>query len=233
MVRVYVIHCPLWCPERRPIIEENLSKRGFTDVVWVTGYPAKHPFVLWLWKRLGKHLGPPGISGLVKHLEAMRMFVNDPTSENSAIFCDDDCLFVKNWKEALEKIPDNFPFVNLSVGINFHILPDGNPRIIETNNGGCEAMLKSKEFCKFLLQNVDARCGMDHVYKAIMKYMNLPLICIPIVQQTSLLGEQIICENNESVPYHLNWFDFINNFKRTGISYEELCNESGIIRESS
>ena len=233
MVRVYVIHCPLWAPERRPMIEENLNKRGFTDVVWVTSYPAKHPFVLWLWERLGKHLGPPGISGLVKHLEAMRLFINDPTSEDGAIFCDDDCLFVKNWKEALEQIPPNFPFVNLSVGVNFNILPDGKPINLGINNGGCEAMWKSKEFCGFLLQNIDARCGMDHVYGAMMRYLNVPLICIPIIQQTSLLVDQIKAENNESVPYHLSWFEFVNEFKPTGISYEDLWNESGIARESA
>ena len=74
---------------------------------------------------------------------------------------------------------------------------------------------------------------MDHVYGAMMRYLNVPLICIPIIQQTSLLVDQIKAENNESVPYHLSWFEFVNEFKPTGISYEDLWNESGIARESA
>jgi hypothetical protein len=233
MTRIYVAHCPSYCPERRPVLEENLKSRGFKDVVWVTGYPANHPFVQWLQKRLGGHLTYGGISGLVKHLEAMRMFINDPTAPDGAIFCDDDSLFVKNWEEAIRQIPPNFPYVNLSVGVNFHFLPDAKPRQILYNNGGCDAMWKSKEFCRYVLDNIDARAGMDHVYFGMMNYLGHPTVCIPITQQTSLItGKAATPHDNDFVKYQ-EWDYFVRNFKPTGVSYEALWNESGIARDDA
>lgn len=233
MTRIYVAHCPSYCPERRPVLEENLKSRGFKDVIWVTGYPASHPFVQWLQKRLGGHLNYGGISGLVKHLEAMRMFINDPTSPDGAIFCDDDALFVKNWEDAIRQIPPNFPYVNLSVGVNFHFLPDAKPRQILYNNGGCDAMWKSKEFCKYVLANIDARAGMDHVYFGMMNHLGHPTICVPVTQQTSLLtGKKSTSYDNDFKEFE-SWKTFVTNFKPTGVSYEELWNESGIARDDS
>jgi|LakMenE01Jun11ns_1017448.scaffolds.fasta_scaffold9959611_16 hypothetical protein len=233
MTRIYVIHCPAYCPERRPIIENNLISRGFKDIVWVTGYPASHPFVKWLQKRLGGHLNYGSISGLVKHLEAMRMFIDDPNSPDGAIFCDDDSLFVKNWQEAIDKIPPNFPYINLSVGVNFHFLPDAIPREITFNNGGCDTMWKSKEFCRYVLQNIDARAGMDHVYFGMMRHLGLKTICIPVAQQTSLLtGKASTSYDNDFTPFQ-HWHIFVNNFKPTGVCYEELWNESGLTRDDS
>lgn len=231
MVRLYVTHCPAWAPERRTILEQNLKSRGFKDVVWVTSYPASHPFVRWIRERLGKHFCTGRMSGFVKHMEAMEMFVNDPSSEDGAIFCDDDCLFIKDWESALKQIPPGYPFVNLSVGVNWHILPDGKPRDLGGNNGGCEAIWKSKQFCKLLLDNTDARSGLDHVYGAMIKYIGYPLVCIPIAQQTSLLCEnkfEIIKDEIEPIQ---DWQEYLRNFKPTGLKWQDLKNESGLARE--
>jgi hypothetical protein len=233
MTRIYVIHCPAYCPERRPIIEQNLKSRGFEEIVWVTGYPASHPFVRWMHTRLGRYLNYGSISGLVKHLEAMKMFIEDPNAPEGAIFCDDDSLFVKNWRDAIQQIPPNFPYVNLSVGVNFHFLPDAQARQIVYNNGGCDAMWKSKDFCKFVLENIDARMGMDHVYFGMMTYLGHPTICIPIAQQTSLLtGKAATPHDNDCVKYQ-DWNYFVRNFKPTGISYEDLWNESKLTRDDT
>ena len=233
MVRVYVAHCPVYCPDRRPIIEQNLKSRGFTDIVWVTSYPVSHPIVPWLHKRLGGHLTLGGISCLIKHLEAMRMFILDTKSPDGAIFCDDDTLFIRNWRDALLHIRPNWPYVNLSVGVNFHYLPDAKPRVIQLNNGGNEAHWKSKEFCKFVLANVDARAGMDHVHMGMMNHLRVPCICVPVAQQTSLLCGKASTSHDHEFTIYEPWYIFVQQLKPTGISYEDLWNESGIAREDA
>jgi hypothetical protein len=74
-MRVYVKHCPNSCPQRRKLIEDHLTSRGFTDVKWITDYPRNHPFVVWLHRRLGKELSSSNISGVVKQLEACKDLV--------------------------------------------------------------------------------------------------------------------------------------------------------------
>jgi len=48
MPKLYVLHCPVACGHRRPVLEEHLKNRGFTDVEWITEYAADHPYVKWL-----------------------------------------------------------------------------------------------------------------------------------------------------------------------------------------
>jgi hypothetical protein len=224
MVRAYVAHCPSWEPERRPFLEENLKWTGFDDVVWVTTYPANDPFVLWLTQELGNYLSKEGISGLVKHLEMAKMFIDDPAygEDDGAIFCDDDVVFTKNWKSAVEQIPAGFPFVNLSVGIHYNLLPNGQPLQLGANNGGCEVFWATKKFCRIFLDNVDARVGADHVFCGLLKYVGIPLYCIPVAQQTSpLIGRRPV-DPASYKDYELNWFEFVKQFKPTGLVYEEL-----------
>lgn len=230
-MRLYVKHCPNACPGRRPILEQHLEERGFTDVKWITGYPVTHPFVQWLHKRLGQHLSPSGISGLVKNLESCKALADDPTLD-SALFCDDDAVFIKDWETKMQ-IPPEIPFVNMSVGVNFQILPDGRLRHIQ-NNGGCEVIWMTKEFARIVIKNVDARSGIDHVYFAILRMLGYPLLCSPIAQQTSLLEPKTSALDN--VPQYQpleSWVDFINNFKPTGLDYTALWNESGYTRDDS
>jgi hypothetical protein len=228
-MKLYVKHCPLACPERRPVLEQHLKDRGFTDVTWITGYPVNHPFVQWLHVRLGKYLSPSCISGLVKNLESCKALVDDPSVE-SALFCDDDAVFIKDWASKMH-IPEGIPFVNVSVGVQFHVMPNGNIQQIN-NNGGCEVIWMTKDFARFVIQNVDARSGIDHVYFAIVRFLGFPLLCSPIAQQTSLLEpKKSSLEHGEKYQPPESWFDFVSNFKPTGLDYIQLWNESGIARE--
>jgi hypothetical protein len=225
-MRLYVKHCPLNCADRRPILEQHLKDRGLTDVKWITGYPADHPFVQWLYVRLDKYCPPTLISGIVKSFVALEDFVNDPTID-SALFCDDDVVFIKDWKEKMQ-IPVGIPFVNMSIGVNFNILPDGRPRQLQ-NNGGCELVWLTKDFARFILKNVDSRESMDHVIFAMVRFLGFPLVCSPIAQQTSLLTKKSSLDHN--LKNTGDWIDYVLNFKPTGLDYTELWNESGIIRE--
>ena len=227
-MRLYVKHCPVTCAERRPILEQHLKDRGFTDVKWITGYPADHPFVQWLYLDLEKYCNTSLISGLVKSFEAFEDLVNDPTID-SAMFCDDDAVFIKDWETKMQ-IPEGFPFVNMSVGVNFHIIPDGRIQEIN-NNGGCEVVWLTKDFARFMLQNVDSRQGGDIVKHAMVRFLGFPLVCSPIAQQTSILAPKSSTLKHDSKNTE-DWKDYILNFKPTGLSYEELCNRSGLRKEN-
>ena len=192
-MRLYVKHCPVSAPERHIFLEEHLKSRGFTDVVWITGYSKTHPFVMWLHNRLG----------------------------NEAIFCDDDAVFIKEWKDKLQ-IPIGIPFLNICVGTNFEILPDGKLRNLR-NNGGCEAAWMTKDFARILLQNVDGRSASDQVTFGILISLDLPLLCSPVAQQTSILNPKTSTLNLTQT----NWREFLTNFKRTGLVYSELWKEYG------
>jgi len=215
---MYVKHCPVSCPERKQKVSRHLQYRGVTDLVWITEFPKDDPYVVWFHNKLKISCNIAFTSGLVKTLESLRHFVQ--SDKKSAFFVDDDVVLIKDWRK--HPIP-NLPFVNMSVGVNFGILPDGNPRMIG-NNGGCEMTYITREFAKLILDNVDVRQTIDIVIHALVNYSKFPLVCVPVAQQTSLLEPKTSSLGNSGI---LNWIDFVNNFKPTGVRYEDLRNESG------
>lgn len=224
MPKLFITHCPDTCGYRRPSLEKHLDARGFTDVEWLTDYGSEHPYVQWMHKRLGGKGSPAHVSGLVKGLEMFRRIVHDKSSEKWFWRGDDDIRFIKNWNK-VQHVPDErLIYVNLSVGVNFHILPDGKPQYIG-NNGGAELACFTREFAQLILDNLDTRQSGDILIHALLRHAGHPLVCVPIAQQTSLLEPK---NSSLAVDTTLqNWVDFIQNFKPTGVRYEELRNESG------
>lgn len=219
MPKLYIIHCPVSCGQRRPVLEEHLKKRGFTDVEWVTDYSAEHPYVKWLHKRLGGTLSH--ISGLVKGMEMYRKVLRDKGPDKWFWKGDDDIVFIKNWNVPL---PKNLIYVSMCVGVNFHVLPDAEPQYIG-NNGGAEVFCFTREFAKIALDNVDTRQTGDVIIHGLLHHMGHPLVCIPVAQQTSLLEPKASSlKFDETLT---PWIPFVENFKPTGIKYEDLRNESG------
>ena len=221
MPKLYVLHCPVACGHRRAVLEEHLEERGFTDVEWITDYTADHPYVKWLHKRLGGTTSLTHISGLVKGLEMFRKVVHDKGPDKWFWKGDDDVVFIKSWNVPL---PDELMYVNMSVGVNFHVLPDAKPQYIG-NNGGAEVFCFTREFAQLILDNVDTRQSGDVVIHGLLRRMGHPLVCIPVAQQTSLLEPSSSSLNfDEKLP---QWIPFVHEFKPTGVRYEDLRNESG------
>jgi hypothetical protein len=221
MPKLFVLHCPKACGHRRLGLEEHLKKRGFTDVEWITDYSVDHPYVQWLHGRL-KDTSLPHVSGLVKAYEMFMKVLRDAKSDDEFFWkCDDDVRFIKNWDVLL---PKNFMYINLSVGVNFHILPDGKPQLIG-NNGGAEVFCFNRVFAKLMLDNLDTRQTGDILIHALLNKIGHPLVCIPIAHQTSILEPKTSA--NPPNPSQIHWIDFIRNFKPTGLSYIELRNASG------
>jgi hypothetical protein len=158
----------------------------------------------------------------------MLMFIEDETAGDRAIFCDDDVVFIDGAKDAINSA-DFYPFINLSVGICFQIYP--TKQVIENdtwNNGGAEAVMISRDYCKFLIQNFDLRAGIDHVLAAPLYHRSLKLYMIPIAHQTSILTK--VTNFNDPISKEI-WTDFVLKYIPTGINYLELWKESGLPRE--
>jgi len=220
MPKLFISHSSLHCSHRRPILEKHLSERGFTDVEWCTDYDGDHPYVKWIHRELGETCSIAHMSGLVKMYEVFRRVVHDTTDTKWFWKGDDDIIFIRHWNV---KIPDDLWYVNLSVGVNFHILPDAKPQYIG-NNGGSEVFCFTREFAQLFLDNVDVRQSVDIVFHALLNHVKHPLICIPIAQQTSLLDTKssTLVVNNKLQ----DWKEYINQFKPTGLKYEDLRNAS-------
>jgi hypothetical protein len=136
---------------------------------------------------------------------------------------DDDIVFIKNWNVPLPD-PSECMYVNMSIGVNFHIFPDAKPQYIG-NNGGAEVYCFTREFAQLFLDNVDTRQSGDIVIHGLLRHVGHPLVCIPVAQQTSLLEpKKSSLVFDQTLP---NWIDFVKNFKPTGVKYEDLRNESG------
>jgi hypothetical protein len=221
MPKLYILHCPVSCGHRRPVLEEHLKERGFTDVEWVTEYAADHPYVKWLHKRLGCKGSPAHISGFVKAMEMFRLVARDKGPDKWFWKGDDDIVFIKNWNVP---IPDNLMYVNMSVGVNFHVIPDAKPHYIG-NNGGAEVFCFTREFARLVLDNIDTRQTGDIVIHGLLLKIGHPLVCIPVAQQTSLLEPKNSTLNFDETL--TPWVQFVQNFKATGVRYEDLRNESG------
>lgn len=214
-MKFYVKHCPITCGPRRAKLEEHFKKRGVTDVEWVTDFPKDDPYVVWFHKKLEIKSGLGFTSGLIKTYETLRKFIQ--TGEKAALFADDDVVLIKNWN--LVQIPD-LPFVNLSVGVNFEMLPDGIPRQI-TNNGGCELIYMTRDFAQYILDNVDARQTIDIVLFKLLQYSNFRPVCVPIAQQTSLIETSSLGESGISSE----WVKYMQECRPSGVKYEKIRSE--------
>ena len=215
---LYIKHCPETCQSRRESLEKHLATRNVKNQIWMTDFSKHHPYVIWLHNKLDVKTNIAFTSGLVKTLETLRTFVQ--SNEKSAFFADDDVVLIKNWNSF--QIPD-IPYVNMSVGVNFSMLPDGKPRVIG-NNGGCELIYMTREFAQYMLDNDDVRQTIDIVIHGLVRHAGFPLVCVPVAQQTSLLEPKNSSLGSSGMS---NWIQFVQNFKPTGVRYEELRNESG------
>jgi hypothetical protein len=215
---MYIKHCPETCQHRRETLEKHLVERNVKNQIWVTNFSKRDPYVIWIHNKLDVKTNVAFTSGLVKTLEALRNFVR--TNEKSAFFADDDLVMIKNWESF--PIPE-LPYVNMSVGVNFMMLPDGKPRVIG-NNGGCELVYMTREFAQYILDNVDTRQTSDIVIHGLVRHAGFPLVCVPVAQQTSLLEPTKSSLGESGIS---NWVQFVDQFKPTGIKYEDLRNESG------
>jgi len=215
---LYIKHCPETCQPRRVSLEKHLASRNVKNHIWVTNFSKNDPYVIWIHNKLDVKTNIAFTSGLVKTLETLRNFVR--TNEKSAFFADDDVVLVKNWDSV--PIPE-LPYVNMSVGVNFSMLPDCKPRVVG-NNGGCELVYMTREFAQYILDNVDTRQTIDIVIHGLVRHAGFPLVCVPVAQQTSLLEPKNSSLGDSGMN---NWVQFVQNFKPTGVRYEELRNESG------
>lgn len=209
-------------PERKQGLEKHLKDRGILDVFnvhFVTDYTKDDQFVLWVHEFYSPHVSVGGVSGFIKLCKILDMFIE--TGHAHCMISDDDVVFIKDWKTHFDKI--QFGFFNcMSLGVNFHVLPDGTQKFTG-NIGGCECSVVSREFAQFFLRNIDFRQAADIVVSAMLISRNEPLVITPICQQTSIL--EVRNNNNGATRYEKDWITFIKTYKPSGLVYDQLVRE--------
>ena len=211
------------CADRKAPLVEHLNSRGITNIDWVDGFSIHHPFVKWWSEKIGPEFSLNYVSSLVTGLEGFLRFVE--SGDEFASFCDDDVVVIRDFAKVEIPLLD---FVNLSVGVMFHVLPDGQRQHI-MNNGGCEMFLMSRKFAEFILNNVDPTIPSDIMIFCLLDVYGKIAISMPVAQQTSIITKSVPITHERS----MNWLDIWRNFKPTGVRYEDIRNESGYFGQHS
>lgn len=204
---------------RREGLEHHLKTRGIDEhfkLVWNTDWDKDHPFVLWLKNMVAPHVSVELLSNHVKAFESMKKAIDD--DQDFFMCVDDDVVFPENFLELLQKVPLK-PMNIVSMGINYHI-PYSGVTTVTGNVGGLECFIMSKEFAKFILNNIDFEQALDIVIGAVMSKSGMQLAVTPICHQTSLLTPRH--SSHQSGNYKKDWKEYTYTYKPSGITYTSL-----------
>jgi hypothetical protein len=204
---------------RREGLERHLKTRGIGEhfkIIWNTDWDKDHPFVLWLKNVVAPHVSVELLSNHVKAFESMKKAVED--NQDFFMCVDDDVVFPENFLELLQKVPLK-PMNIVSMGINYHI-PYSGVTTVTGNVGGLECFIMSKEFAKFILDNIDFEQALDIVIGAVMARSGMQLAVTPICHQTSLLTPRY--SSHQSGNYKKDWKEYTHTYKPSGLTYSSL-----------
>jgi hypothetical protein len=204
---------------RREGLERHIKTRKIDEhfkLVWNTDWDKNHPFVLWLKNFIAPHVSVELISNHVKAFESMKKAIDD--NQDFFMCVDDDVVFPENFMELLQKVPLK-PINIISMGINYHI-PYSSVTTVTGNVGGLECFIMSKEFAKFILDNIDFEQALDIVIGAVMIQSGMQLAVTPICHQTSLLTPRY--SSHQSGNYAKDWKEYTRTYKPSGLRYSQL-----------
>lgn len=208
-------------PERRDPLEKHLKAREIDKhftLVWNTDWDKNHPFVRWLQQTIAPHVSVELLSNHVKAFESMQRAVDE--NQDFFMCVDDDVVFPEHFHDVLKKVPLK-PMNIISMGVNYHI-PYSSTFMITGNVGGLECFIMSKDFAKFVLNNIDFEQALDIVIGAIMARIGMSLAVIPICHQTSLLEYKT---SHSHGNYKKNWIDYTRSYVPSGRKYTSLKKE--------
>jgi len=217
VMKHYVIHHPKLI-ERREFLESQLVRFSITDVQWVTHFNADDPFIHWVKQFTDSPLALGHVSCNIKHFWCLADMVKNKIKE--AIILEDDVVFHNNFDKIV--ISEDY-FLRLGIGVNFHIKPGCHP-VPYNNGGGTEAQYVTLSFANEMLKDLSFIHSIDTVYFAHLIHRRVPLMCIPICHQTSILvTNSSVTGGGDNLP---NWVDVIKNWKNyKKFSWEQLLQE--------
>ena len=210
---IFIKHCPNISPERKLFLHDHLKDRlnNKLKINWVEDYNHDHQFVEFIQYKLKPPYGNKLISNLVKTLYMLETIVKEDIE--SAFIIDDDVVFHKDWKEILESIdlPTNILFLNLGTSTFVKNLKPAPGRVYQIqNNGGCEGIYVTKLFAEYFLKNVNFDHASDIVFHGFLNSINHPLLCIPIINQTSIIERETTLDHDTRKEQC--WIKYVQSF---------------------
>lgn len=200
-MKVYIVHYDK-LTERRVSLEQALKQRGLDgDVEWVTEYPKEHGVVDKILRITPTKLSRGYISTNLKHYEALYRMCRDNVPE--ALIFEDDVKFSDYWD--VSKIPREFSYVKLGVGVPDMGLKPGNTPLCIGNNAGAEAYYVKRMFARDFLENIDVCWTIETEQHAYMIQNSIPLICVPMCSQ------DFVTSVNENKDYGISWIEYVRD----------------------
>ena len=191
----------------------------FENIEVLNTYKHDDFFIEWVHEVLAPHVSKHTLAGYFNWCDCMIRGME----YDHFVIIQDDVVFPKEWKTYFDNIKPGF-FECVSIGVNFHILPDGK-KTVTGNIGGCECVIVSKEFADFFLNNIDFRQASDIVTSAILLLKGHRLEITAICQQTSFLEKQSSSLNHQETKYEKQWIEFVNTYKPTNLSIFKIKHE--------
>lgn len=210
---LFISHCPNLSPERKEFLGPYLKERvDIKDIRYFEDYNHDHPFVEWLHYVKKPPFGPKLLSCIVKMWYKCKTMVDE--NIESALFMDDDVVFIKNWREILESVEiENALFINLGTPYSETLAKPMKNTIYQLgNNGGCEVCYVSLQFAKLLLTHFSFLHAPDTVAFGILVEVKYPLLCVPIGFQTSGVCKSTTLDQHTNSNTMQDWKYIVNNY---------------------
>lgn len=218
---LFVRHCPKLNPERKEFLTKHLKERvPIDDVRWVEDYNHDHTFVEFVNKFLKLPYGCKLTSITIKTLVILKTMIDE--NIESALLCDDDVLFNKNWLDVFESTTEipGVHFINLGTSFFVETIPDKLNQV--GNMGGCEVTWCDVGFAKSFLEKINLHEAIDIVYHGYLRSVGHPIVNLPVCRQTSILEARTSVDHDTRVS-KMHWSEFVQNYRYLPkVSYSDL-----------
>ena len=206
-MKTYVVHYSRNV-QRKIDLESDPRFKVLDDVTWIDWYDREEPECEWTKTLCKSDLNGSMISNTLKHMEAIRLFVNSHHEE--MLLLEDDVVFQEGWYDKLHMALASYPDIRfLRLDCVMHIKYDGTIKIVD-DWWPSEAQYMKKDFAKFLLRQVSFTLPYDNYVYSLMRNCSLPMLLLPVCNQTSLVNCKTSIESQPMGPGPPEYYDYGN-----------------------
>ena len=206
-MKTYVVHYSRNV-QRKKDLEADPRFQVLSDVTWIDWYDAEDPECEWVKELCKSDMNRSMISNTMKHMEAIRLFANSDHEE--MLLLEDDVVFQKDWYKKLKLALDKHPEIQfLRLDCVMHLKYDGEIKIVQ-DWWPSEAQYMKKDFAKFLLKQVSFTLPYDNYVYSLMQNSGLPMLLIPVCNQTSLIDGKTSINTQPMGPGPPEYYDYGN-----------------------
>jgi GR25 family glycosyltransferase involved in LPS biosynthesis len=206
-MKTYVVHYSRNV-QRKKDLESDPRFKILEDVTWIDWYDREEPECEWTKAMCKSDLNTSMISNTLKHMEAIRLFVNSDHEE--MLLFEDDVVFQEGWYDKLQLALKQYPDIRfLRLDCVMHLKYDGTIKIV-TDWWPSEAQYMKKDFAKFLLRQVSFTLPYDNYVYSLMRNTGLDMLLLPVCNQTSLVDCNSSIEPQPMGPGPPVYYDYGN-----------------------